>query len=79
MFLLLTCLGGMRGYEAVWTDLAALRYDVEYCEELEDFAALAWPIVGKFKSHNGRIGCYMISITGTTNLGIIFLFGLNVF
>ena len=22
MFLLLTCLGGMRGYEAVWTDLA---------------------------------------------------------
>ena len=28
MFLLLTCLGGMRGFEAVWTDLAALRYDL---------------------------------------------------
>ena len=24
MFLFLTCLGGMRGYEAIWTDLAAL-------------------------------------------------------
>ena len=27
MFLLLTCLGGMRGFEAVWINLAALRYD----------------------------------------------------
>ena len=27
MFLLLTCLGGMRGYKAMWTDLPGLRYD----------------------------------------------------
>ena len=29
MFLLLTCLRGMRGFEAVWTDLATLHYDIE--------------------------------------------------
>ena len=46
MFLLLTCLGGMRGFEAVWTDLAALRYDLAYCAGMEDYAAVAWPIVG---------------------------------
>ena len=58
MFLLVTCLGGMRGYEAVWTDLATLRYDLMYCESLEDFSAVAWPIVGRFKAHNGIAGCY---------------------
>ena len=36
MFLLCLCLGGMRGFEVVWTDLAALRYDVGYCEEMDD-------------------------------------------
>lgn len=72
MFLLLTCLGGMRGYEAVWTDLAALWYDVEYCESLEDFSAVAWPIVGRFKAHHGNLGCYMIPIAGVTNSGIKF-------
>jgi len=72
MLLLLTCLGGMRGYEGVWTDLAALRYDVEYCEDLDDFSAIAWPIVGRFKAHHGRLGCYMIPIAGTTNSGITF-------
>ena len=72
MFLLLTCLGGMRGYEAVWTDLAALRYDVEYCEDLEDLSAVSWPIVGRFKAHDGIAGCYMITIAGTTNSGITF-------
>ena len=72
MFLLLTCLGGMRGYEAVWTDLAALRYDVNYCEETEDESAVSWPIVGRFKAHGGHAGCYMIPIAGTTNSGITF-------
>ena len=72
MFLLLTCLGGMRGYEAMWTDLSGLRYDVEYCEELDDFSAVSWPIVGRFKSHAGRAGCYMIPIAGTTNSGMQF-------
>ena len=28
MFLLVSCLGGMRGYEVVWTNLGALRYDL---------------------------------------------------
>ena len=66
MFLLLTCLGGMRGYEAVWTDLAALRYDVGYCEDLEDYSAVSWPIVGRFKSNRDVAGCYMVPISGLT-------------
>jgi len=51
VFLLLMYLGGMRGYEAVWTDLAALRYNVEYCESMYDYSAVAWPIVGRLKAH----------------------------
>ncbi len=39
MFLLVSCLGGMRGFEVVWTDLTALRYDIAYCKAAEvDFA-----------------------------------------
>ena len=72
MFLLLTCLGGMRGYEALWTDLATLRYDLVYCESIEDYSAVAWPIVGRFKAHNGIAGCYLIPIAETTDSGITF-------
>ena len=72
MFLLVTSLGGMRGFEAVWTDLAALRYDVQYCEELEDYSGVAWPVVGRFKNNDGILGCYMIPIAGTTDSGICF-------
>ena len=72
IFLLLTCLGGMRGYEAVWTDLAALRYDVAYCESMDDYSAVSWPIVGRFKAHGGVAGCYMITIAGTTTSSITF-------
>ena len=72
MFLLVTCLGGMRGFEAVWTDLATLRYDLLYCESIEDYSAVAWPIVGRFKAHDGVAGCYMIPIAGTTDSGIRF-------
>ena len=72
MFLLLTCLGGMRGFEAVWTDLAALQYDVAYCEDMDDYSTVSWPIVGRFKAHHGIAGCYMIPIAGTTNSGIKF-------
>ena len=46
MLLLLTCLGGMRGYEAVWTDLAGLVYDLGFCEGSDDYTAVSWPIVG---------------------------------
>ena len=72
MFLLVSSLGGMRGFEVMWTDLAALRYDLEYCEQTEDFSAVSWPIVGRFKAHDGRLGCYMIPIAGTTRSGIQF-------
>ena len=70
MFLLVSCLGGMRGFEVVWTDLAALRYDIGYCEEMDDYSAISWPIVGRFKAHDGVAGCYMIPIAGTTDSGI---------
>jgi len=72
MFLLLPCLGGMQGYEAVWTDLAALKYDVEYCENMGDYTAISWPILGRFKSHDSIAGCYMIPIAGVANSGIKF-------
>ena len=72
MFLLLTCLGGIRGYEAVWTDLAVLIYDVDYCENMDDYTSVSWPIVGRFKNHDGRAGCYMIPIAGVTDSGITF-------
>ena len=72
MFLLITCLGGMRGYEAVWTDLAALRYDMEYCKSKNDKSAVAWPIVGRFKARNGVLDCFMIPIAGRTKSGIDF-------
>ena len=72
LVLLLTCLGGMRGYEDVWTDLANLGYDLLYCKSLDDFLAVAWPIVGRFKAYEGRAGCYMISIADVTNSGINF-------
>ena len=56
----------------VWTDLAALRYDVAYCEASEDETAVSWPIVGRFKARHGVLDCYMIPIAGTTRSGIQF-------
>jgi hypothetical protein len=78
MFLLVSSLGGMRGFEVMWTDLAALRYDLEYCKDIGDTSAVSWPVVGRFKAHNGVLGCYMITIAGKTNSGVKFLNGLNV-
>ena len=72
MFLLVSCLGGMRGFEVMWTDLGALRYDLGFCEDNHDFSAIAWPVVGRFKAHDGQLGCYMVPIAGTTNSGITF-------
>ena len=40
MILLVSCLGRIRGYEAVWTDLGSLGYDLIYCEDLEDKSAV---------------------------------------
>jgi hypothetical protein len=72
MFLLVSCLGGMRGFEVVWTDLAALRYDIAHCESAEDDLAVSWPIVGCFKGRHGILDCYMIPIAGVTSSGIQF-------
>ena len=72
MFLLVSCLGGMRGYEVVWTDLAALRYDLNYMESRGDKSAIAWPIVGRFKARNGVLDCFVVPIAGTTKSGIKF-------
>ena len=72
MFLLVSALGGMRGYEVVWTDLAALLYNITYCEAAEDDSAVSWPVVGRFKSRHGILDCYMIPIAGVTLSGIQF-------
>ena len=72
MFLLVSCLGGMRGYEVMWTDLGALRYDLEYCEDLGDESAVSWPVVGRFKARGGIADCYMVPIAGTTRSGMKF-------
>ena len=68
----------MRGYEAVWTDLSALRYDISYCESLGDFEAVSWPIVGRFKARNGVADCCMIPIAGVQlDWALRCLYGLN--
>jgi hypothetical protein len=72
MFLLVSCLGGMRGFEVVWTDLAALSYDIAHCESAEDDTAVSWPIVGCFKGCHGILDCYMIPVAGVMSLGIQF-------
>ena len=72
MFLLVSCLGGKRGFKVMWTDLAALRYDLLYCKDRGDFSAIFWPVVGRFKAHDGQLGCYLIPIAGTTNSDITF-------
>jgi hypothetical protein len=70
LFFIATCIGGFRGYETVWTDLAALRYDVQYCEEQDDFTAVAWPVTGRFKSEHGAWNHYIIPMAGVTGSGI---------
>jgi hypothetical protein len=72
MFLLVSCLGGMRGFKVVWTDLAALRYDIAYCKAAENDSAVSWPVVGRFKARHGILDCYMIPIAGVTHSGIQF-------
>ena len=72
LFFLVCCLGGLRRYEWMWTDRAALRYEVEYCEDLKDESSVLWPVVGRFKSEHGIVGCYMIPIAGTINSVVTF-------
>ena len=70
IFFIISCMGGFRGYETVWTDLGALRYDINYCEEIDDYSAVAWPVTGRFKNEQGAWNHYMIPIAGTTGSGI---------
>jgi hypothetical protein len=70
MFFIATCTGGFRGYETVWTDLGALRYDLEFCEDNADESAVAWPVTGRFKNERGAWNHYMIPIAGVTGSGI---------
>ena len=37
-------------------DLATLRYGLAYCEEMEDYLAVLWPIAWRFKSNRGGGG-----------------------
>ena len=70
LFFIVSCLGGFRVYETVWTDLGALRYDINYCEEKDDFSAVSWPVIGRFKNEHGMWSHYMIPIAGTTGSGV---------
>ena len=72
MFLLVSSFGGMRGYEVVWTDLAALLHDIQRCELEEDYSGVGWPLVGRFKMEGGGIGGHVIPIAGTTKSGVEF-------
>ncbi len=72
MFLLVSCFGEMWGFEVVWTDLTALRYNIAHCKSAKDDLTVSWPIVGWFKSCHGILDCYMTPIAGVTNLGIQF-------
>ena len=72
MFLLVSCLGGIRGYEVVWTDLGALNYDLDYCESMNIESVVAWPMVGRFKARGGVADCYIVPIAGTTKSGMKF-------
>ena len=62
MFLVVSSLGSMKGFEfeVAWTNLAALKYDVSYCNDNDrnDEKAVLWPIVGRFKAMNGVLDCY---------------------
>ena len=61
-----------RGFEVVWTDLAALSYNIAHCESAKDDTAVSWPIVGCFKGCHGILDCYMIPVAGVMSLGIQF-------
>jgi len=70
IFFIASCMGGFRGYEVVWTDLGALRYDMEYNEDRDDQSAVIWPVTGRFKNEKGRWNHYMIPIAGVTGSGV---------
>lgn len=70
IFFIAACMGGFRGYEVVWTDLGALRYDISNCEDKDDYSAVVWPVTGRFKNEKGAWNHYMIPIAGVTGSGV---------
>ena len=70
MIFIASCMGGFCGYETVWTDLGALRYDVHFSEEKDDYSAVIWPVTGHFKNDKGKWNHYMIPIAGVTKSGV---------
>ena len=72
MFLIATCLGGMRGYEAVWADLDAIRYDVTHCLNHEDESAVTWHTLGRFNVQDEVLDYFIIPIAKTAIYDIKF-------
>lgn len=62
----------MQGCEVMWTDVAALMYDLQYCERLEDESTISWPIAGWSKGNDVHLTCHMITIKGKMKSGIHF-------
>eukprot|EP00978_Attheya_sp_CCMP212_P038609 scaffold192798_cov54-Attheya_sp.AAC.1 len=71
LFSTVTFSSGMRGYETMWTDLAALRAELANIELTRDYRGVGWPVVGKFKAEEGGgTGHHVIPIACTTSSGL---------
>eukprot|EP00956_Cyclotella_meneghiniana_P032054 scaffold86351_cov69-Cyclotella_meneghiniana.AAC.2 len=70
MFFIISCMGGFRSYEVLWTDLGALRYDIEYCDNIGDMSSVASLVTGRFKNGHGAWNHYMILIARVTSSGV---------
>ena len=62
----------MRGYKVIWSNISALCYNFQYCEDLGNKLAILWPVVEMLKIRCGVADYYIISIAGTPCSGIIF-------
>lgn len=70
LFTTITFCSGMRGYETMWTDLAALRAELAHIELTRDYRGVGWPVVGKFKAEGGGTGRHVIPVAATTSSGL---------
>ena len=43
---------------------------VWYCEELDDYEPVSWPVTGRFKNEEGMWGHYCIHIAGVSGSGV---------
>jgi hypothetical protein len=51
----------------MWTDLAALRAEIEHIDLARDYQSVGWSVVGKFKAEGGGTGRHAIPIAATTS------------